>query len=172
MRPIKLATLKSSLADPKYTAASSVLADLFGKLSRRVDLVNAALDTVELGSEAHAVRIQSARANVEQTTQAAEQYLNGIPNGKAWLPYLRLQSVKQTVKTGDLATAVVALPDDMHADRAALVHRLDDVRAGQRVGIFQRGDRHRAATRHRQPGAGEHRLGRDLVHRQRRGADA
>ena len=50
--------------------------------------------------------------------------------------------------------------------------RLDHVGQRQRVGGFQFVDRHDAAARDRQSGGGEHRLRRDLVHGQRRGAHA
>lgn len=106
---VKLTTLKNSLADRKYAVVASILADLYGKLSRRVDLATAVLDTVEVGPEAHAARISEARAQVERSAQAAEQFLNGIPNGKAWLPYLRLQNVSQTVRSGDPSQAVPVL---------------------------------------------------------------
>lgn len=106
---VKLATVKSSLENPRYGSIGSLLADIYGKLARRIDLASAVLDTLEVGPEAHAARIRAARTQVELSTQSAEQYLNGIPNGKAWLPYLRLQAVKQSVKSGDTAQSVPVL---------------------------------------------------------------
>ena len=73
---------------------------------------------------------------------------------------------------GHAGAAIAALAHDLHADRGALVDRLDDIRQRHRVGVFQGGDIDHAAMGDRQAGSGEDGFGGGFIHRQGGGAHA
>ena len=98
---IKLTTMERALADQRYRSIFDDLANLHGKLSRRVDMADAVLDSLELNpDEVKAARLESARSAVSQALQDLERDLNAIPNGRPWLKYVRATKLNELMKQG------------------------------------------------------------------------
>jgi hypothetical protein len=72
---------------------TSQLTDLYGRLSRRVEIADAVLNTIEVNPAAQAARRGDARADLANAATDLRGYLNSIPNGKGWVKYLRVDAV-------------------------------------------------------------------------------
>jgi hypothetical protein len=77
-------------------------------LKRRLDLAEAAFDTLEQGPQIRAAKNDDARKQVEKTSQALDSYLNGMKNGSGWAKYVRTSEVREAVN-GDPAEAAAKL---------------------------------------------------------------
>lgn len=102
----RVKTIASSLADPKYKSISSQLISLHGGLKRRLDLIKAAIDTLEMGPEIKAARIESARKDVLNAIAALEKDLRSIKGGDAWIKYLQVAETRSQL--GGKSVAQVA----------------------------------------------------------------
>lgn len=69
-----LHTLQISLNDSRYRQIGSQLAGLSGRLKRRVDVAEAALDTLELGPQAGRANGPAVRENLKALLAALDQY--------------------------------------------------------------------------------------------------
>lgn len=106
----RLKTVKASLADPAYRSITSQLVTLNGALKRRVDVAEAALDTLELGPAVKAARIDAAKKQVAQTAQALDAYLKTLRGGEGWVKYLQTGEVQTMsgVQTADKSVTTLA----------------------------------------------------------------
>lgn len=100
----RLSTVSKSLADPRYKAITNQLVSLHGGLKRRLDVAKAALETLELGPEVKAARIEAARKEVARTSSSLKNYLSSIKGGDGWMKYLGLGQVD-----GDASRSAVTL---------------------------------------------------------------
>lgn len=100
----RLKTVNSSLADPKYKSISSQLISLGGALKRRLDLIKATIDTLEMGPEIKAARIEAARKDALSALAALEKDLRSIKGGEAWVKYLQVADVRTQLGGASVAT--------------------------------------------------------------------
>jgi hypothetical protein len=103
----RLKTVSSSLADPAYKKITGELVALHGGLKRRLDVIKASIDTLELGPEVKAARVESARKEVLRALAALENDLRSIRGGDAWIRYLQLAEVRGQIS--DEAKSVVTV---------------------------------------------------------------
>ncbi len=104
----RLETVNKHAADPRYKSILPKLVSLSGELKRRLDLAEAAFDTLERGPESRTAKIDEARKQVVQTSQALETYLGKIGNGSGWVKYVRIAEVRDAVN-GDADQAAEKL---------------------------------------------------------------
>ena len=105
------ATAQSHAADPKYRSILNLLVSLSGGLKRRLDVAEAALDTLEHGPALQAAKVDAARRKVVQQAQSLESYLGTIRNGSGWGKYLQLNEVRTAGATDAAATAKTRLKE-------------------------------------------------------------
>src|SRR5689334_8416658 len=82
---IKLATMEKALADSKYRPVHGLLADLHGRLRRRVDVARVILDAqrANLGA-AQEKKLTSALGKLQQAVATVERDVSKFPNGRKW----------------------------------------------------------------------------------------
>ncbi|MBI3860769.1 MAG: hypothetical protein HY290_02615 [Planctomycetia bacterium] len=97
------ATAKTYAADPRYRSILNALVSISGGLKRRLDIAEAALDTLEGGPALQTAKVNSARQKVVKEAQALESYLGSMRNGSGWGKYLQLNEVR-TASGTDAAT--------------------------------------------------------------------
>lgn len=103
----RLKTVKTSLADSKYKSITSQLVTLQGGLRRRIDLAKAILDTLELGPQVKATRVDSARQQVAGAASDLDRYLGKVKGGEGWARYLQVSDVRG--KLSDDSNSVATL---------------------------------------------------------------
>jgi len=103
----KLTVMQTALDDPRYASLHTPLQSLHNRLSRRVELATAILDTVTLKpSELQAAALKSSGAQLGTALQELEDDLNSIPQGTAWLSYVKfkdLTAIAQKASADDAA---------------------------------------------------------------------
>lgn len=109
---VKLGTIEKALADPQYRSIRSQLSSLHGALGRRIQVMEAVLDTLA-GNPAVGAgsAIDTSKENLLTALGIADQYLDGVTGGENWKKYLQ---------TSDVRAAVTA-----EADPAKLVEKLN-----------------------------------------------
>ncbi len=107
---VKLGTMEKALNDPAYRALHGPLSDLNSRLSRRVDVAEAVLNSLEQNvAEVSQQRLASSLPKLASTTRSLKSYLGQVPKGELWVPYLRLDEVGPAADakdTGDEAKAL------------------------------------------------------------------
>lgn len=101
---IKLATMEKVLADSKYRPIHGAIADLHGRLRRRVDVARVILDAqrANLGV-AQEKKLASALGKLQLAVATVEKDVSKFPNGRKWLPYVHADELKSLAH--DKATA-------------------------------------------------------------------
>lgn len=97
----RLSTINSHVADPRYRAILNQLVTLSGAIKRRIEVAEAALDTLERGPEARAQRIEAARRLVAQEAQSVDNFLSSVRNGAGWSKYLQVSEMRGVLREGD-----------------------------------------------------------------------
>ena len=97
----RVATINHYSADPRYRTILNQLVNLSGALTRRLDVADAALDTLERGPEIRAARVDAARKQVAIESQTLDSYLGSIRNGPGWAKYLQVSEVRGALADGD-----------------------------------------------------------------------
>ena len=99
---IKLGTLAKALDDERYEVIHPQLAALHGRLSRRVELADAILATLDADPAGnHATRVGRAYARLISAIDALREDLAEIDGGAAWLPYVRADQLAAAAATND-----------------------------------------------------------------------
>lgn len=106
----KLDVMQRAINDPKYVSLLDPLIALHNRLSRRVELAEATLDTLEMDP------MTARNANLKKSSQAViaaigalESYLGGISGGKVWLPYVKGDALRTALAKGaDSEAAITA----------------------------------------------------------------
>ena len=93
----RMETARKHAADPQYRSILNVLVSISGGLKRRLDTAEAALGTLEGGSEARSAKINAARKQVASEAQALNAYLAKVNNGAGWGKYLMIGEVQSAV---------------------------------------------------------------------------
>jgi len=92
---IKLGTMEKALADSKYRAVHGALADLHGRLRRRVDVARVILDAQRANvGIAQQKKLTAALGKLEQAVVTVERDVSKYPNGRKWLPYVHADQLK------------------------------------------------------------------------------
>ena len=101
---VKLGTIDKSLADPQYGSIRSQLRSLRGSLNRRIEVMEAVLDTLSADPAAkRAAAIDAARQQVVFGAESAESYLDVVQGGDAWKQYLRTSEIRDVaVRESDI----------------------------------------------------------------------
>lgn len=106
----RMATIRNSLADPRYKSISAQLVSLHGGLRRRIDLAEAAMDSLQLGPAVKQARVDAARRQLAQAAAQLDGYLASIRNGGGWVKYLEVGAIRTaSAGQGDLNQSVNAL---------------------------------------------------------------
>lgn len=100
----RLKVIETSLADPRYRSIERPLRNVYGKLSRRVAVIEAALDTLKLPPEARTAKLKSESEGVIRAVGELEEYLKPMKNGEGWLRYVGVDGVKTALDSGDVAS--------------------------------------------------------------------
>ena len=93
----RVETARKHAADPQYRSILNVLVSISGGLKRRLDTADAALDTLERGSELRSEKVGAARSRVAREARALDAYLGKIRNGSGWGKYLLVGEVQNAV---------------------------------------------------------------------------
>ena len=103
-------TMEKALGDKAYTSIFPPLATVNGRLSRRVLVAAAVLDTLEMNPvSAHKAKVDAAGAEVAESVESLGKYLSKIKNGEAWLKYIRAEELQSAVKTAESSEVVSAV---------------------------------------------------------------
>ncbi len=106
----KLDVMKRALADRRYQSIFDELVTLYGRLSRRVAMAEAALDTLQLDAKSvKAARIESAGTNLAKAVDKLRAYLKPIEGGTAWLPYIQAEKLTKQTAPGQSPDKAIGL---------------------------------------------------------------
>ena len=101
----KLDTLVKAIIDPQYESMLHQLRGLHSALTRRIEVIEAVLDTVTGDSEAgRTTAVDAAKAQLTAGSETADSYLDTVKGGDAWKPYLSTSEVRAAV-AGDADAA-------------------------------------------------------------------
>lgn len=107
----KVMVMERALADIRYRSLHDEIDTMHGRLSRRISLAQAVLDTLEMTPESvKSARLQSARQDLAEALDGLESMLNTIRNGGPWLAYMRVGELRGSLQDdalpGDLLQSV------------------------------------------------------------------
>ncbi|NQV28594.1 MAG: hypothetical protein HQ518_29940 [Rhodopirellula sp.] len=106
----RIRTMEKALADKSYTAIFDPLATINGRLSRRVSVATAVLDTLEMNPvTARKAKVDAAGAEVTESVESLGKYLSSIKNGDAWLKFIRADELRSAVKSAESSDVVSAV---------------------------------------------------------------
>lgn len=101
---IKLATVKKALNDPQYGIIQAQLTSLRGSLARRIDVLEAVLDTVlENPVATLGPAVDKTKQDLLAATDVLDGYLDSIDGGVGWKKYLRTTEVRAVASGADPA---------------------------------------------------------------------
>lgn len=111
----KVKTAKKAIGDKAYIAIRDVLTTIHDGLERRVEVLSAVLDTLELDpAAAKAASLKAASAQVVQASMVLEGFLKTIPNGEGWAKYFKADKLPAAI-TGGPTPETLALVKDVQA---------------------------------------------------------
>jgi hypothetical protein len=115
---IKLATMQKVLTDSKYRPIHGILADLHGRLRRRIDVARVILEAqrANLGA-AQEKKLTSALGKLQLAVATVERDVSKFPNGRKWLPYVHADELKS------LASEKATAPELLEAVKVNLAGR-------------------------------------------------
>lgn len=96
----RLTVMEEALRDERYRSIFVPLTTLHGRLERRVALADAALDTLQTDPRTVQSFQQSAATDVLRALDALQGWLNTVPNGNAWLPYVQADEIRRALGQG------------------------------------------------------------------------
>ena len=106
----RIHTMEKALADRAYRPIYDPLASVNGRLSRRVEVAAAILDTLEMNpTSAHKAKVDAAGAEVADSVESLGKYLSKIKNGEAWLKYIRAEELRAAVSETQSSEVVSAV---------------------------------------------------------------
>ncbi len=92
----RLRVMRLALADDRYQQIFDSLVSLHGRLLRRVELAEAALNTLQLDpAVAKVAKLNAARKDVEVALSKLDNYLSPLPKGTGWLQYVRVNEIRE-----------------------------------------------------------------------------
>ncbi|HEY2249757.1 MAG TPA: hypothetical protein VGH74_01805 [Planctomycetaceae bacterium] len=93
----RVETARRDALDPRFRPILNALVSISGGLERRLDVIEAALDTLERGPQLQSARVSAARTRVAREAQALGTYLGSVRNGSEWDKYLLVHEVQNAV---------------------------------------------------------------------------
>ena len=106
----KASVMQAALNDTAYTQLHGPLADLHGRLVRRVEFGTAILNILESDPEvAHKAVIGNSFAQLKSAISSVRSDLASFQGGDQWLPYLALDSIENAAKASDNSPATLEL---------------------------------------------------------------
>lgn len=107
----RVRVLERALRDPAYSMIRDDLTSLYVPLRLRADLFAASLDVLagDAAAAAGPAR-QAAAAEVRNALSSLESDLRSVPNGQAWLPYVRAEDVRGSLDTPAAREVLESLP--------------------------------------------------------------
>lgn len=112
---VKLNTMEVCLADSKYAMIHDALAEMHGRLNRRVEVADAVFEMTDLGA-ARDGRIRRAYGAVTNALDSLRDDLGGVPGGSAWLPYAKADLVSAIASNGDTGADAQAMLAAAHSN--------------------------------------------------------
>ena len=92
---IKLGTMEKALADSKYRQVHGILADLHGRLRRRLDVAKVILQAQRANPAAtQEKQLNAALGKLQHAVATVEKDVSKYPNGRKWLPYVHADELK------------------------------------------------------------------------------
>ncbi len=92
---VKLETLDKSLSDPLYESILPQLKSLRSSLNRRIEVIEAVLDTLSADpTTGRGAAVDAAKAQVTAGTETADSYLDTVKGGDAWKTFLHTSEVR------------------------------------------------------------------------------
>jgi hypothetical protein len=112
---VKLNTMEKALSDPAYRSIHGPLADLHGRLSRRIAVASALLETVEQDvTQPAPARVSASLSRLASESRALRSYLQSINGGERWIGYLALDQVAAAARPGPASPGSPAILQEVH----------------------------------------------------------
>ncbi len=106
----KVGVMQTALSDSAYTQLHGPLADLYGRLQRRVEFGSAVLDILEADpAVAQKARTDGAYSDLMSAIANVRSDLSSFQGGDLWVPYLDLDALSNAANTSDNSPATVEL---------------------------------------------------------------
>lgn len=93
----KVATIDAAITDPKYASVERQLVGLRNGLSRRIDVIEAVLDTLTAPAEGSFSTFDNAKSSLGDALDTAENYLNRLKGGASWKTYLQTSVIRSAL---------------------------------------------------------------------------
>src|SRR5262245_26278045 len=103
------ATLDKHSGDPRYRSILTQLVSLSGSLKRRLDLAEAALDSIAAGPGLQHRQASAAGRQVAEAARALESKLGAVSTGPGWVKYLQIREVRSTLSGGNSDNVLATL---------------------------------------------------------------
>lgn len=96
----RISVMDAALADSRYAPIHDTLADLRGRLNRRVEMSNAIINTLELDPEkVRKEQLAKLSKQAIEDLEAMERYLGRIRNGAPWIDYLETKTAIKALES-------------------------------------------------------------------------
>ena len=106
----KAGVMQTALNDPAYAQLHGPLADLHGRLVRRIEFGSAILDVLESDpAVAQRILIRNSYSQLKTAISLVRSDLSSIPGGNLWVPYLDLDAVENAASSNDTSPAASEL---------------------------------------------------------------
>lgn len=116
----RLQVMEKAMGDRKYYMIAGPLTRLSSSLSRRLDLSEAILDTLEMDLQAeHSKRLKARSDAVLSAIQALKSSLQKIPGGNAWVGYVKAEELASALKYDVAGDATIAAANTTKAKLAS-----------------------------------------------------
>lgn len=123
---VKQDVMRRALDDSSYRSLHSPLTALNNSLKLRIDLAEAALDTLDIDGHKLAGAKTRARANqLLSSIQSLESYLGTIGNGSLWLPYFNIPELKGALQADQEGSLPLAAALEAQSKLKTRDHVLD-----------------------------------------------
>ncbi|HEX6984328.1 MAG TPA: hypothetical protein VF170_03075, partial [Planctomycetaceae bacterium] len=110
----RVRVLERALRDPAYSMIRDELTSVYVPLKLRANLFARALDVVTAdAAPAAASARQAAAVELRNALSALESDLRSVPNGEAWLPYVKADEVRRSLDTPAAAEVLARLPEKL-----------------------------------------------------------
>ncbi|MDB5339046.1 MAG: hypothetical protein JWN70_4665, partial [Planctomycetaceae bacterium] len=118
---VKLETLDKALDDPQYESILPQLRGLRSSLNRRIEVIEAVLDTLTADpTTGRGAAVDAAKAQLTAGIETADSYLDTVQGGDAWKKYLHTSEVRAALASdADAAKLVETLTPVMDKTLAA-----------------------------------------------------
>ncbi len=106
----KVGVMKTALQDASYQQLHGPLADLHGRLSRRVEFGSAVLDILAADpAVAQKASVDAKSAELKSAIASVRSDLSSFQGGDLWVPYLELEALTNAANTADGSPSTVEL---------------------------------------------------------------